>query len=208
MPDDDFADVPLDTAVAQALDRLIAGYAAHVVAILSDAELDEPICSIAIEQGQEEELDTIAVVFACRLADRERVLREADAESWMDGWNVHLFRDEEDMVHPTAVLDDDGYVDQVYRELEPTLIADWQTVRDAIEGQVVDAQQWVLARVCQRLNRQPLPVPATADLAVWLYEGHMGEGDLIAQLEFVLRPETLAALRTSGVLGQDSEAGY
>lgn len=209
----DYVDIALGPQDEAALGRLVDGCAAAILEILAGAEIAEPLCSVALYQGQEEELDALPIVFAGRASDRERILREGGPEDWIQAWNAWAFRDEEDVIHPADAVTDDGYAEQVYRDLSPAHLEDWARVRAAIEAHnagttvQVGPADWVLTRVARALNRMRLPVPTTGDVAVWLCDGHLGEGDVIEHLEFVLRPETLGALRATGVVGEDSEAG-
>lgn len=183
-----------------ACERLVHGLADLVVDVLAAAALDEPICWVCLSPGQEEGMDNLPIVYAGRESDRRRVVDEG-LEHWSSLWNPYCLRDERDVVHPT---EDDGW--DRYVETGAGLRAAWDVVREAIDGRVLDPEYWVFEEVARELNHRPLPLPGTEDLAVWVFSFDASDGDLLGQLERVLRPATFAALRTQGLLSTTPEA--
>ncbi len=191
-----YADIDLDAAVVAALEGLVEGIADTIGNVLRDAGLDQPICSICISQGQEEELDVLPVLFAGRVSDRDRIVRESDGDDWAAAWNPFAYRDEADVVHP--MLDEDDEED--YLVLEDEQLDAWRRVRDALDGCVDEPSYWVLARVARKLNRTELAIPASQDLAVWLFGASVDENALREQLKFVLTPENFTKLTAAGLI--------
>lgn len=175
------------------MEALASGYVALVLGVLRAAQVDDPICSVCLAPGQESELDVLPLVFAGSAVDRSNVL--ATSEDPIDVWNPFEYRDEEDLVHPTEDGDDETYV-----KLDDDLKAAWARVREAVEPLVIDPVFWVLARVAHRLNREPLPLSTTDDVAVWIFDEEFDASALREQLAFVLTPATFEALRTSRLI--------
>lgn len=197
-----FDDLHLDPPVTAAAEHLVARICEQIETLLGHARLNEPICSICIDHGQEDDLDVVPRIFAGRASDRDRIVREAEPDDWTEVWNAYAYRDEEDAVHP--FVDEEG--EEEYVSLDEEHQAAWQVVRDALDGRVLEPTEWVLARVARKLNRTELPVPATPDLAVWLFDETFGQGSLLEQLAFVLRPETYKALEAAGHIGPDEDS--
>jgi len=199
----DYPDLELDPQAAAALDTLVGGYSDAVVEVVAASGLDEPIAYLCLSPGQEEGMDVLPLIYAGRAADRERIVGEG-LDDWSSAWNPFAMRDEEDMIHPT--YDED--VAAQYVALEPEVLQAWEAVRGTIEGRCLSPEYWVHRRVAHHLNRRSLPLPATDDFAVWVFDFEAGQGDLLDMFASVLRPETFELLRERGLIGEDEEAGY
>ena len=201
----DYPDLDLDQQAAVALDALVSGYSDAVVKIIAASALDEPIAYLCISPGQDEEerMDVLPRIYAGRAADRQRIISEG-LDDWSSAWNPYAMRDEEDTIHPTY----DGDVAEQYVALASDVVRAWEVVRRSIEGRCLSPEEWLHRRVAHHLNRRPLPLPATDDFAVWVFDFDAGQGDLLDMLASVLRPETFDLLRERGLIGEDEEAGY
>lgn len=198
-----YPELRLDPPVAAALEALVEGYAGALVEVLADAGLDEPICALCLSPGQEEGMDTLALVYAQREVDRDRVA--AEVGGWWEVWVPFSYRDEEDVIHPSLVdSGEDEYVDK-YVSLDPQLVAAWAIVRDAIEDRVLSAEYWVHGQIAHHLNRRALPIPATANFVAWVFDFDAGPAELIEMFDAVLLPKTRAALAEAGLIGEDPE---
>ena len=186
----------LDREAAAALDTLLTAYGAAVSDLLVAAGLDEPVAYLCLSPGQEEGMATLPLLYAGRAADRERLLGEG-LDDWTGAWNPYAMRDEDDLVHP--VYDEHG--EGRYVAFAPEAVEAWETVRDAVEGRCLSPEYWVHRRAAHALNRRPLPLPATDDFAVWVFDFEAGDGELLDMLSSVLRPETFELLRARGLVG-------
>jgi hypothetical protein len=196
---DRYPDLEFGTAVGATLDALVTSYIDGVIRVLAKAGIDEPIASVCISPGQEEDLDTLPRIYAGRAADRDRLVRDGP-DHWMEAWNPYAYRDEEDQVHPTVVVRDE-YADEEYLEMPAEAARGWEVVRDSLEGRCLDPTYWLHARVAHRLNRLVLPIPVTEDVAVWVFHFDAGPDEVREMLEAVLRPETFGALQSIGLIG-------
>lgn len=192
--------IKLEPAVGAALDTLVAGIAGLIIDVLASAELDETICWVCLYPGQEEGLDALPVIYAGRASDRQRLVDEG-LEHWSAVWNPEAMRDGEDVVHPTYADGVDHYV-----EYGPELVAAWTIVRDAIQEVCLSPEHWVYRQVAHDLNRRQLPLPASDDLAVWVFEFDCSEGELLDQFETVLRPATFGMLADAGLISATPES--
>ena len=113
-------------------------------------------------------------------------------------------RDEEDAIHPT--YDKDGA--EQFVALAPEVVQAWEVVRRSIEGRCLSPEYWVHRRVAHDLNRRALPLPATDDFAVWVFDFDTGQGDVLDMLASVLTPETFELLHQRGLIGEDEEASH
>lgn len=197
-----FDDLDLAEPVAAAVVQVVERICEQLKLMLREAGIDEPICSVCIDQGQERDLEVLPRVFAGRAIDRNRIACQATPGDWVAVWNPYAYRDEDDVVHP--VVDDEGT--EKFATLDDEHQKAWVLVRDALDGRVFEPSEWLLARVARRLNRAELRAPVTADVAVWVFDESFGQGSLLEQLTFVLRSETFTALEAAGHIGPDEES--
>lgn len=188
-----YPDLDLSPKARTALDRLTRGYRDTLVEVLGMEKPTGPIAYLCLSPGQEEGLDTLPIIYAGRASDRDREAAEGD--SWEDAWNPFAMRDEEDTIHPLE--EDDG---DRCAALPPEAVDSWNIVRGEIEDRCLSAEYWVHWRVARSLNREALPLPATEDFAVRVFDFEASGSELREMLRFALRPETLALLEERGLV--------
>lgn len=174
-----YGDVQLDGPGQDAVRTLVDGYVKLLVEELADVAQTEPFAAIALMAGQEG-LDVTPNVALATQGDLDSLFQQDPKFGAFYVWNAWEYSDSVELASDQPPAD---------------MIRAWETLRNNLDGKVLDPVLWTLNRVRFKLNRMKLPVTTTEDATVFVFED---DGDQIDGLEFSTTSDVLARLRKRG----------
>lgn len=120
-----------------------------MTAELQKLRTEEPVFAIALYGGQTG-LDVTPDLAFGLTSDRERLFSASHPDGWAEVWDPYEYGDGD-------------FVEPALAEPPAPVLKAWHTLRERLDGNVVNPTTGTLARVARKLNAAALPLTMTDD---------------------------------------------